>query len=349
MALLWMDGFDWLTDGTNGVNSDAALTRRYTGGDVNMTAGTDGTAVTGFGGGTAIEFAETSHLIQTPAVASSTSVIMGFAYKQVGNPTTQRIAAFREGATSHLGLEVTSVGSIVVKRGTTDLTELGLLIVQDVWYYIELKGTMHDTTGSWELRLNGVSIGSDTNVDTQAGGTGVIDNMILRGGSASTSRTIYDDWYFADTSGSDNNDFLGVIKVKSMHPDTDGDLEDWTTSTGTDSTALIDELSPADDDTTYIESSTTADTTLANYASVPSGTASIKGIVISTHARTTDATNFDLINTVKQGGTEYPQSAQTISNQTYAHYDNIIENDPNTTTAWTESGLNSVQTGVEVG
>jgi hypothetical protein len=150
-----------------------------------------------------------------------------------------------------------------------------------------------------------------------------------------------------------NNDFLGPIRVLSLHPDADGDDEDWTLSSGSDSYALVNETEPVDGDSDYIEDTVTTNRTLFTYDDVPSGMGdNIIGVQVVTNPRITNATPYDLINTIKSGGTLYPESAVTIDNETFngmGHVMQLLESDPDTSTAWTASGLNGAQFGVEVG
>ena len=39
----------------------------------------------------------------------------------------------------------------------------------DNWHYIEVKVVVHDTAGSYEIRVDGVTVLSDTDVDTRGG------------------------------------------------------------------------------------------------------------------------------------------------------------------------------------
>lgn len=355
MALLWLEGFDWIDNGTADADLDAAMARRYPNSQLDYSTGCS--IETGRGGvGQCMSWRHYLTYFHTPALQTEqagNTWIVGFAWRKpiYASGDNQFFQIKRSSNGTVFGLSY--IGETYLRvDGQSELGRYDVLRYPMTWYYIEIKVTINNSpNGSWELRINGNTIDSATGVDT-AYGSDLSDHVFFQGfGDSATpaSQGKTDDIYICDASGSVNNDFLGPIVVRTISPDADGDDEQWATSSGVDSYALVNETSPADDDSDYIEDTTTGNRTLFTMGNVPSGMTGIVGVQQWTDCRVTDATSYDLKQTIKQNSTLYPNSAQTISSQSFAQYYDILETDPDTGVAWTESGLNAVQSGVEVG
>lgn len=358
-----MEGFDWCDTGQTSSALDTIVERRgypYR----NITGGNDAITDTGaWGSGTAYKFRYYAHYIETNTFTYGDTFIFGMrinGLRDIPQDNTNIITLLDENRNITCRLElwkdgfIRAVGSAYGDMALIPNAKMG----RGLEGYVEWKVYLHDTNGSWEIRWNGNTILTQTNVDTKYRGdtTGANRAQFISMNSTNTADEEgfrISDIYICDDAGSVNNDFLGPCRVLALHPDADGDDEDWTTSSGTDSYALVNETSPADDDSDYIEDSTTGNRSIFTYDDVPTGMGSnIKGVQLCTLARITDATSYDLKNTVKSGGTLYYDSAVTIDQQDYTDMEQqkwIMETDPDTGSAWTESGLNAVQAGVEVG
>lgn len=340
--------------GMTGPQIDTALGRQSDGQQV--LTGTDATTELGVGGnGTALTLRETSHFVRYPFAKNVTAPV---ATDEVGFGAHVWIETFvgglslaglvdTNGSTLHMNI-VSSAGELSVFRGGSKILDTNFWFVAERWYYIELKQVINDTTGSWTVRVDGVTIASDSSVDTRNGGNGIVGFLEISGVTNNT-QTKWDDIYVFHDNGGDVVDFLDTIHVGSLHPDADGDDEVWSTSSGTDSFALVNENAPHDDDTDYIQSGTSAERTLFTYDNVLTGLTSFHGIHIQTVVRETDGTDFTLINTFKQGGNLFPESAEAIAGTSFENIDHVLDQDPDTTADWTESGINALQAGVEVG
>jgi hypothetical protein len=198
--------------------------------------------------------------------------------------------------------------------------------------------------------LNGTVIATDSGLSTSGGGTGSISFVQIQCPLNGIERGWYGGVIAWDDQGGSLSDFPTLpISFVTILADADGDDEEWTTSSGTDSYILINETAPRDDDSDYLESGTTGQRTLFTYDNVAAGFTDIHGIQINTVCRETDGTDYTLINTFKQNSILYPESSQAIAGQTYESLFNVLDQDPDTATAWTVSGINSLQAGIEVG
>ena len=184
---------------------------------------------------------------------------------------------------------------------------------------------------------------SDTGIDTKVGTNAYYDTVQFRGPYSFVTNQ-YDDIYICDSTGSDNNDFLGNRKVVALRPSAAGDDTDWTPSAGANYDAVNEvEL---DEDTTYVETSTTLDQDLYDYDALADVT-NIQGIQINTEVRVTDAQSYDLNAVIKSGATEDEGSEDTITPTTFVTHTRIAETDPNTSSAWTLSNVNAAQFGIK--
>ena len=365
MALLLMEGFDWLDDAMTAAQLATVSSRKW-GNNHDFTNGTDATTEVGIGfNGRCLVLRERAQFLRiqfggdTPAASAE----VGFAFwcNRKDNETATSFDTFfgfrdTNGSVYQLNLKVQSNGFLSLYKNTTLIvtTTFNVSSHNNEWHYYEVKGVIDDTNGSYEVRVDGVTVAIDTGpVDTEEPGNGQVDAIQFEGISNYLSatdphRTLFDNIIVWDNSGSGLTDFpSNPALVRAIFPDGDGDDEQWATSSGTSSFVLINETAPHDDDSDYIQDTVSANRSLFTYDTVGSHTTYL-GVQINSFVRETDASDFSLINSFKQGGTVYNESSQAIAGQTYENLLNIRETDPDTSSAWTESGLNSLQAGVEV-
>ena len=353
--LLWIEGFDNFGTGVGSAPSPTGVVaRKYA--SVNWETSMD--VETGRLGGYALQLQFDNGCYFSPGdVTTNDTVVLGFAVKwktSWPNLLYKRFASLYDGATLGMNLAMTANGEVEVRRGTTTLkTTSGLGLSLGAWAYFEFKVTCADS-GSYELRVNGVTVASDTGVNTKAGTHNYHTTFRLTGTSGNDGgAAIYDDLYFLDGSdgGNGNKDFLGDMRVVTIRPDGD-DTVQWTPGTGTDHYALVDEIvaGTEDDDAggDYVEDTVSDHKDLYTYAALAGVTSGIKGIQVNTDARITDAGSFTLKSVVKSGETESADEGQAISVATYTTKSRVVEADP-AGGAWSVSAVNAVKAGVQVG
>lgn len=272
MTLLFADGFEDGTMAWTLTNSMVAGAGRYGGGLV--AGGSVSGADFGFG-------------------ATAGPIIVGFAVKPMG---TGAIGLLYDGANAfHAGLVRGSGGEITVQRRSTVLgTSAADVLPLGAWSYVEMKLTVHDTTGAVAVRVNGVQVINLTNVDTRDGTPTTASTLRLgyglTGGGATVTDNAYDDVYICDANGTVNNDFLGELTVEHLRPG-GTDTAQWLGSDG-DSTAnfaLVDEPGVYDG-TDYVGSSTVGQRDLyIPVASSRLGTTPVYGVVVAAVAMKSDA------------------------------------------------------------
>jgi len=344
MALLWIEGFECM-GATDGVapSPSGIMARKYPGYaylDQYMLL-RPGRVV-----GHSIEFTAGWPDVRTQPLTTNATMVVGFGHYFTSLQNAKIIGLY-DGTQQGINLRLTSAGELAIYRDTTSLaTTSGLGLAINTWHYIELKVVCNDTTGSYEVRVDGTNVLSASGVDTKAGSNAYHNRFQMVGPGAGQWR--FDDIYILDGSGSTNNDFLGKRRVVGLYPTSDvPSYQDFTCSSGSDHYALVDE-NPVNDDTDYVEDATSGHKDLWNHSALSGTGTSVAGIQINTMARETDATSVGLYTLIKSGATENTGTSEVVASATYRTLRRISETDPDTGVAWTIAGLNAAQFGVQV-
>lgn len=343
MALRWVEGFEhYGADGTSGATLEARLLRKWNSADVTQGGG-DGEIDTGWGTGLGLMWTYDIGHVEV-ALDNRDFWVIGFAYKApsaIGdiaylvdckNSTTQGIRLRRNGS------------NLEIIRGTSTVigTATGVITATD-WHYIELEFTIHNSTGSWEIRVNTSTEASASGVDT----LGTFATVGTIRFNADNNGATLDDIYICDDSGSLNTTFLGAVKVEAIYPDGD-DTSQWTPDSGTTNYTQVDET-PPDDDTSYVEADTVTEKDLYSYDALSVASANIRGAMVNTDVRLDAAGAETLITVCKSGTTESDDGGTSVSSTSYGTVTRIVEADPDTSSLWTVSGINAALFGMKMG
>jgi hypothetical protein len=146
-----------------------------------------------------------------------------------------------------------STNSIDIYTGTsTKVADGTISLTVDTWCLIELHIKIADSGGVITVKIDGVEDAEFTG-DTKPGSATVVDNLTWVTPNNSFNVWI-DDLALNDTTGGADDSWCGDGYVVALTPN--GDVsKQWTPSAGSDNYAMVDEK-PADNDTTYIETST---------------------------------------------------------------------------------------------
>ncbi len=342
MALLWIEGFEGFgTSAGSTPSPTGVVARKYSLIAFESTMDTEAGRFSGY----SLEANSNGTYIRAEALTTDDTLTVGVAVRFLTIFDT-KFLTFYDGAQAGMNVRITSAGEIAVYRNNTLLnTTSGLGLNQTTWYYIEFQVVCHDSTGSYEVRVAQVNVLSASGVVTKEGSNNYHSTFLLGKSGAATPQ--FDDFYCLDSSGSDNNDFLGNCKVVRIDPDGD-DTANWTTSTPSGNHFENVDETILDDDTSYVEEPTVNVTDLYDYGSVPNlGT--IYGLQVNTECRETDATTFSLIMPIESGGSQYDDSSQIVGTSSYTTMIRVTDNDPDTGNLWTEGGINAAKFGVKVG
>jgi hypothetical protein len=286
MALLFYDGFDCYADRAECETSGWAATE----------ANTTFSTTLGLNGGGCLTTSGISNnrgwVMGFPRAAQGTTMTVG-AWVYFGSlPSgTDNFMKFLTNFDLCAQLNISNTGtlSVTTKTGGTS-TPTGTIISIETWYWIEFQVlfSTDDVNGAWEVRVGGSTVTSASGVSTRDGTRG-IDHLELSSGDASTD-VRFDDVYITDDSGSEFLGFLGVSYIETLTVDADGGTVDWTRNTGSNDWEMVDDAdAAADDDTTYVDSSTVAQETRFAIP-VPTETADlVKAVQIRARMRKQDA------------------------------------------------------------
>lgn len=254
------------------------------------------------------------------------------------------------GAARHFGMRIDTNGYPTIVDGPGNVLATSNTSVNPfVWNHYELTGVVDSVAGNATLRINGVVVAQVTGANTRNGGAGVVDKVILKSGTVTTSSNCYwDDFYIT------NGNSLGDCRVDTLRPNATGASSAWLGSDGNsvDNWAMVDDMSTTTD---YVGSSTVGAKDLYEMSNVTVTTGTVYGIQTEFFAAKSDAGTapgpIDIVER-KSDGTERVQAAvapaATLSTDYQWARGAIRETDPSGA-AWTIASVNSLQVGVQVG
>lgn len=253
------------------------------------------------------------------------------------------------GVTTHITvMRNTTSGFIEIRRGTNSGTLLATgptQLLLNTWYYIEISCTISDTVGEVHVRLNGSTTDEVSYTgDTKNGGTNTtIDRFTMN-----VDRCRLADLYVLDSSGSAPlNDFLGDVTVRTLSPNGNGNYSQLTNSASnsTNNYSYVDELPYSSTD--YVGSATTGLKDSYTMSDLPAGVTKVYALQVSGMMAKSDATLAQARYFVRSAGTDYPAATHALTTSFTGFYD-MYTTDPATGVAWTVSGVNNVETGLEI-
>lgn len=274
------------------------------------------------------------------AVSSSDTKYAGFGFYATSNSTTMSFMRFREGTTTHVTIVANTVtGTIDAKRGEQTGTLLGSggSISANKWYYVGVKVVVDDSVGIVTVNLNGVEVIALTSQDTQNGGTGVIDNLSLWSG---TEYTYFDDIKVRTDS------IPGVAGLFVKVPTANGTDTGWTPSAGS-AYECVDEVPATNADNIYTDVSTTGTkSTFIHGGLTATAYGSIDCVCVAAKAQLDDTGSGNIRTIIESNGSYGSGSSVALSvSPLYVHL--FQETDPDTSAAWTKTGVNAAEPGVE--
>lgn len=340
MALLYIDGFDWITNGV----------LLFDGGGRYSTSGTipsqfDRITDTASGTGAAARLQGSANLIR--ALDNEVTIYIGCRVRIGSIPISNtNLFSYREAtATSglHLSMLITTSGTIQVRRGNIGGTLLGTTttaLTANTWTYIECKVTISDTVGVVEIRFNG-SATPDLNLtsqDTKNGGNTYCDGFFFGGNNINLD---FDDFYIDTTT------FHGDVEVTTIVPDGAGASAQFTPSAGSN-WQNVDEL-PVDNDTTYNESNTVAHKDRFTFGNLPADADTVIGVQVSAFAKKQIAGPRDMRLVAFDGTTEGDGAlTHTPAVGDYSWFVTMFEDHPSGAAAWTTGEVDGGQFGYKI-
>lgn len=266
--------------------------------------------------------------------------------------TVQFRVDFNDGANDSAWLEVRSIGpadrwNIYLGYGSTTIATASALVQANDYAYIEWKTTLNNTTGgSFEVKVDEVTISSNSGITTSQGNPSSINHIdfTFTGGVGSVE---LDDIYLYDDTTSDQNDFEGDIVIFGLSPNEDISTG-WTPNVaGADNYTMVDDPT-VDEDVTYVQAATSGAKDLYGFEDLPASiVASIVAVELRMIGRLVTAGSGTVRQVTKSGTTEGFVS-ETLSKQGYRGFKSRFFTNPDTGVAWTQSEINSMQAGIEI-
>lgn len=251
------------------------------------------------------------------------------------------------GNTPQVGFRFLSTGAIEIVTGSSIGLSGGTVIgstsipvmAPNSWNHYEWKTTINNSTGSFELRINGVAVISLSGVDTQNSANASVAQLIFansRNVTSNAANMYVKDFVVWDTTGTYNNNFLGAVQVTDIDPASDVSLT-WTPSTGTNGWSILDNNPPVD--TTYISAATPLSNTFG-LADLPPDTTTVRGLVLINRSWKIDGgdgnVQMGIISGASTGlGTDRPITTAPT------YWRDVMEVDPATGVPFTPSGFNA--------
>jgi hypothetical protein len=329
MALLFMDGFDAID-----------VSQKWS--TVVGTWGSD--AATRFSTGRAIRVGSPG--VITRFFAASNEIYVGVGINAIASDGSATLVKLLgdSAATLHLNLRLSSLTQVTLYTGSTLLgTYTHGSQIAGLWNYFEIGGTIATSGGVATVKMNGTTIISYTG-NTKGGGTATAFDAVGLSGN-SYSGTSFDDLYVCDGTGSaPHNIFLGDTRVVTMSPNGAGASTQLTPDSGSNY-ARVNELpySAANN----VSGTTPGQRDTYSLSDLPAGVANIFAVQNNVIAKKTSTGAIAVKPAVKSGANVYYGSASSVGT-TDATISDLRIIDPNTSAAWTVSGVNALESGLEI-
>jgi hypothetical protein len=227
-------------------------------------------------------------------------------------------------------------GGTLLAAGTTTITV-------GSWFYIELRVYIDDSSGEYELRIDGNTEYSATTVDTRNDATYNFGSRILFYNPYNGDDCFIDDVYVLGDTANTAGGFLGDCAIETYMPNADGTQTDFTRSTGSTDWELVDEVPASETD--YLYSSTAADQVTVNFANAGAG-ADIVAAAAWAHCSMGSGGGRDIKLLCDSGATLDASTSKRLRNDAAVMEGYLV--DPNTAAAWTLTNLNLAEFGIEV-
>jgi hypothetical protein len=207
------------------------------------------------------------------------------------------------------------------------------------WNHIEIKAVIDTIVGSVEVRVNGVTVINQTDLDL-----GAIAVSQIKFGSHATSGTVsfaFDDIIPWDDTGTRNKDFLGPQRVQTLFPNGNTALAEWATVGAASGYEAINKTTP-DGDTTYIGSDVIGQTSEFTLPTLPPETAAIAGVYIPAMGKLEDA-GAGNIQVSLVSGAAVASGPDIPLTTAYTYWGSVLPLDPATGLPWTKAGLEAAK------
>jgi len=250
-----------------------------------------------------------------------------FTWKDSGTNTTLGFIGFENSK-----LVVSADGSTAAATGTTTLTVGTTYHVQ---FYIN-----YANSGQLTVLLNQNPEVSFTG-DTKPGAVTGISRFTLSG--AATAQVFIDTVLVNNTSGSVDNTYPGIVRMKLLTPAGPGTyVNNWSRNTGATNWQAVDEV-PNDGDSTYLFTSSA--NIYESFSMTDPGLSNVnyQALITSSIAKKDSGTVQLAVGIVDDDNATNYYVANSALGTSYGIVEGRLTRDPSTGSAWTPSGINATQ------
>lgn len=242
---------------------------------------------------------------------------------------------------------------LISSGGGTLIGYTNIALSLNTWYHISVETTINDTTGTLSCKINGAETlnggAGFTNIDTRNGGTAGWTRIGI--GTSDTSMSFrINDVTVADGSGSVNNTHLGDCSVLVDIPNAvNGSNTGFTPNGGTFHGDRVREI-PLDEDTTYNASTAVGQRDTYVFPSLTMSAGTPIGVINRMALKKTEAGTATAVGVIYDisAATNYDGAVSLAPSEgSYAYFDDLREQDPDTSAAWTVAGINDKEFGVK--
>jgi hypothetical protein len=290
-------------------------------------------------------------MYRVPVVAAQT-LYGSFWIKIASLPTAGAIMYVYDsgGGLVHTGISVNAAGTIgTLYTGTTVGPNLvsAANICDNVWHHIEFTTTKLQSSAAATLNIyvDGVLVianGATSVSSTPAG----LFAIAFRCVGVATS---FDDVIVWDNEGTGlTTSPMGVRAIETLRPSGAGSSAQFTPTGAASNYDCVDEVN-RDDDTTYVASSTSGHKDLYAHGNFGTTPTVVSAAIVNTYSRIITGGGLAVIRArSKSGSSEANGASQTITALGYKLQQEAFLVDPATSVAWTGSGVNAAEFGIEV-
>lgn len=336
MAILWVDGFDHYGGSTTNLYKN-----RYVKDAGQSIYGFTSSSRTG---SHALRLGSYSFLL--PLISYETEIGVGYAayasefpfgayyyrFLELYSSTGVVIFQVRGESTGRISINTSTNGATFTQAAITSQS----YIRQGFWQHLEIYCKSDGGSSLAEIRFNGSTVLSSTITLPSTAGFSQIG---IRGTSVNDTMFV-DDLYVWNAQGTKNNTFIGDKRVETLYPNADTAQADWTITGTVSGWDAINDATP-DSDTSYIQAATASSTSTFDVTNLSISSGNIIAVQNSYLAKKTEAGTCDVrvdavSNSVASVGT------QTSLTTEYSYFSDVHETDPNTSSDWTVTSVNSM-------
>ncbi len=282
---------------------------------------------------------------------SLTEAYMRFRFKTdnfTPNSSMAYYPSFSSGSSQIIWLSTNQTYYMKINTSGGVLASGSRLMTNDTWYILEMYLKIDDTVGRFVLKINGIT-DIDFTGDTKPSSYTSFNRLIFYGGANFVGfPTLYiDDIAINDTNGTEDNSWCGDGRVERLFPNADGDMLEWTPSSGSVHYTMVDEV-PEDEDSTFVYTSASMKQDMYQLSTYTPTNKSIRRVWAEARAKDFSSQGKSIKIGVKTGSSvNLSASATVLESEPYGRIYGDVYTAGSSGSGWTSDELNVLQFVVE--